>query len=181
MLILASTPQEKVSFFCEAKRGKPWRVSKEWGEFKARFKHELPGGVSNVFRQLYLKQRLTQGLVAGDNLGIGVEFDGVLRPIRGDRRRKIGKNKVVLKAVDMLTQYTGSAYFLILTPETGRDETAALFQTIQTFGPPGDSRPGGWDISRWGIISLQDVIQLCKDRHLDHAVAVASFNEGQLY
>src|SRR5690242_10472620 len=49
VLILASTPQEKMSFFCEAKRGSGWTLKKEWGEFKARFKHELPGGVSNVF------------------------------------------------------------------------------------------------------------------------------------
>jgi hypothetical protein len=83
------------------------------------------------------------------NLGIiRVEFDGVLRPIRGDRRRKIGKNKIVLKAVDMLKHYTGSSYFLILTPEMWRDEMAAHFQTIQTFGLPGDSMPGGSDISR---------------------------------
>jgi hypothetical protein len=187
VLILASCPHEKVAFFCEAKRGKPWRVKKEWEQFKARFQASLPGGVSNVFRQLYLKQRLAQSFVVGDDLGTGIEFDGVLRTTRGDHRRKIGKNKVVLKAVEMLKPYVGSAYYLILTPEPWRDEVTTLFQAVQSFSPPpmasplGDSKPRAWDVSRWGIISLQDVVQLCKDRHLNHAVEVADFNEGQLY
>lgn len=184
VLILASTPQEKVAFFCEAKRGRPWRVKKEWGQFKARFQACLAGGVSNVFRQLYLKQRLAQSIVAGDDLKAGIEFDGVLRTTRGNQRRKIGKNKVVLKAVEMLKPHVGSAYFLILTPEPWRDEMKTLFQGVQNFNPPpGDPRPRSWDVTRWGIISLQDVVQLCKDkdRPLPHAAAVADFNEGQLY
>src|SRR5262245_25993298 len=39
VLILASTPQEKVAFCCEAKRGKPWRLKTEWDQFKARFQN----------------------------------------------------------------------------------------------------------------------------------------------
>src|SRR5262249_43023715 len=101
VLILASTPHEKVAFFCEAKRGKSWRLQTEWDQFKARFQNSLAGGVSNVFRQLYFKQRLAQALAAGEDLDTGIEFDGVLSPVRGIRRRKIGRNRVVLKAVDV--------------------------------------------------------------------------------
>src|SRR5207249_796984 len=81
VLVLASTPEEKVAFFCEAKRGRWWTLKKEWDEFKYRFQHPPPGGVSNVFRQLYLKQRLVQPLVAGDDLGVG---DRVRRGVAAD-------------------------------------------------------------------------------------------------
>jgi hypothetical protein len=60
VLILVSTPQEKVAFFCEAKRGKRWTLKKEWEQFKARFQNDLSGGESNLFRQLYFKQRMVQ-------------------------------------------------------------------------------------------------------------------------
>lgn len=181
-VILASTSQEKVAFFCEAKRGRKWKLKTEWDKFKARFQTNMAGGESNVFRQLYLKQRMVQALAAGDDLHTGIEFDGVLRPNRGTRRRKIGKNKVVLKAVGKLEPNVRSAYFLILTPERWQDGTTALLQDIQEFGPPPcDPRPRPWDISRWGVIGLRDVVQLCTDKRLDHAAAVAEFNEGQLF
>ncbi len=182
VLVLVSTPQEKVAFFCEAKRGKAWKLKVEWDQFKARFQNALSGGESNIFRQLYLKQRMVQGLFAGDDLDAGIEFDGVLRPTRGTGRRKIGKNKVVLNAVDKLKPYSSSAYYLILTPEPWRDQTTTLLQSVRTFGPaPNDPKPRAWDISRWGIVSLEDMVQCCKDRNLDHAAAVAEFNDGQLY
>jgi hypothetical protein len=182
VLILVSTPQEKVAFFCEAKRGKPWKLKTEWNKFKTRFQNDDPGDESNVFRQLYHKQRMVQGLAAGDDLDTGIQFDGVLRPARGTQRRKIGKNKVVLKAADKLKPYVESAYYLILAPEPWRDEIRAALQEVRDFGPPpNDPKPRGWDISRWGIVSLRDMVQLCRDRHLEHAAAVADFNDGQLY
>jgi len=182
VLILVSTPQEKVAVFCEAKRGKPWKLKTEWNKFKKRFQNDKAGDESNVFRQLYYKQRMVQGFAAGDDLDTGIEFDGVLRPVRGTRRRKIGKNKVVLKAADKLKPYVGSAYYLILTPESWGNEIKAVLQEARDFGPPpNDPKPTGWDITRWSVISLRDVVQLCTDKHLDHAAAVAAFNEGQLF
>jgi hypothetical protein len=182
VLILISTPQEKVAIFCEAKRGKPWKLETEWSRFKTRFQNSDSGDESNVFRQLYLKHRMVLGLVANDDLDAGIEFDGVLRPVRGTRRRKIGKNKVVERAVTKLKPYVESAYYLILTPEPWRDETMSLLQDVRDFGPaPNDPKPRGWDITRWGVVSLRDMVQLCRDRHLDHAAVVADFNDGQLF
>jgi hypothetical protein len=182
VLILVSTPQEKTAFFCEAKRGNEWGLKAEWNAFKDTFQRSLGGEVSNVFKQVYLKQRLVQALAAGDDLGAGVEFDGDLRTGRGERRRKIGKNKVVERAVDKLKPYVESAYYLILTPESWRDETKPLLQEIQDFGPPPtDPKPREWNITRWGVISLRDMVQLCRDQHLDHAAAVADFNKEQLF
>jgi hypothetical protein len=181
VLILVSTPQEKIAFFCEAKRGNEWGLKAEWNAFKDNFQRSLGGEVSNVFKQVYLKQRLVQALAAGDDLDTGIEFDGDLRTGRGDRRRRIGKNKVVERAVGKLKPYVESAYYLTLTPEPWRDETT-LLQEIQDFDPPpNDPKPRDWDITRWGVISLRDMVQLCRDRHLDHAAAVADFNDGQLF
>ncbi|MFO0825321.1 MAG: hypothetical protein U0792_19745 [Gemmataceae bacterium] len=181
VLILVSTAQEKVAVFCEAKRGK-WKLKKEWSKFKTRFQNDDAGDESNVFRQLYYKQRMAQGYAAGEDLDTGIEFDGVLRPVRGTRCRKIGKNKVVLKAADKLTRYVTSTYYLILTPEPWGDETGAALQEARDFGPaPNDPRPREWDINRWGVVSLRDMVQLCRDRHLDHAADVADFNDGQLF
>lgn len=181
-LILVSTPPEKVAVFCEAKRGKPWKLKTQWNKFKTRFQNDDAGDESNVFRQLYYKQRMVQGFAAGDDLDTGIEFDGVLRLVRGTRRRKIGKNKVVLKAVDKLKLYVESAYYLILTPEPWQDEIGLVLQEARDFGPPpNDPKPRDWDIRGWGVISLQDMVQLCRDHHLDHAVDVAVFNEGQLF
>src|SRR5581483_6296476 len=165
VLVLVSTPQEKIAIFCEAKRGK-WKLKKEWSKFKTRFQNDDAGDESNVFRQLYYKQRMVQGYAAGDDLDTGIEFDSVLRPVRGTRRRKIGKNKVVLKAADKLRPYVGSAYYVILTPEAWRDETRVALQEARDFGPPpNDPKPRDWNITRWGVISLRDMVQLCRDRH----------------
>src|ERR1700722_6235718 len=60
VLILGTTPQEKVAVFCEVKRGKPWKLKTEWSRFKTHFQNFDPGDESNVFRQMYLKQRMVQ-------------------------------------------------------------------------------------------------------------------------
>ena len=181
VLVLVSTPQKKVAVFCEAKRGE-WKLKTEWNKFKTRFQNDDAGDGSNVFRQLYYKQRMVERFAAGGDLGVGVEFDGVLRPVRGTRRRKIGKNKAVLRAVDKLKPYIESVYYLILTPEPQGNEVGAVLLDAQKFGPPpNDPKPRLWDITKWGVISLRDLVQLCTVKRLDHAAAVAAFNEGQLY
>src|SRR5262245_16229432 len=43
-VLILVTLQEKAAFFCEAKRGKRWKLRTEWDQFKAQFQNDLPGG-----------------------------------------------------------------------------------------------------------------------------------------
>lgn len=180
--ILCSAGEDRAVFFCEAKRGREFRLGKEWDDFTTRFRHGYTGGVSNAFRQLYLKQRLVGALVGGDDLTGGIEFDGVLQPVRGNRRRKLGHNTVVRRAVDMVRRYLGQAYYLLLTPEAITPRLVEGLRAAHSFAPaPAEPKPRGWDLTRWGLVSVQEMVALCQSSGMRHAVEVARFNDGQLF
>src|SRR5207249_3526678 len=90
---------DKAIVFCEFKRAS-LKLTDEWQAFFERIqKNRRENLTSNLFCQLYFKQRFCQALVdpSDENIHDGLEFDEPLNISRGNRRRKIGKNTQVLE------------------------------------------------------------------------------------
>lgn len=97
---------------------------------------------------------------------------------KSKRSRKIGKNKVVLRATKSLGQYSSHAFFIALIPGD-RSEIEHFYQdTLRDFKPNGFQ---DWSVENWGYISWTDVEDFCKKQGLEETQEVFKFNEGQIY
>ena len=54
---------------------------------------------------------------------------GLVWLAKGNGRRKIGKNKTVLKAVEMIRPYAKAAYFLMVVPKTPEKDSRDVVLT----------------------------------------------------
>ena len=176
-ILLFGSDAGQASLFLEAKRGRRWRLADEWDRFEVKYRNGRKKGLSsNLFCQLYYKQRFASALAGGQNLGAGLGFDGPLRRGRMDGLRKIGTNPVVLRAVDMIHPYIQSPFFLMVIPQAWEDDMTALFQTIHQIGSP----PRDWCVSNWGVLTIPQVEEFCGAHGLRHTLSVIKYNREQL-
>jgi hypothetical protein len=189
VLLLNNEENKQVSFI-EAKvktsQGK-WSIYDEFEKFKRGVpKSEPPKGFSsNLFVQLYFKNRLIETLKSGviTQLQEGLQFPVCL--LKKDRKthgrsipRKIGNNKVVLNAVEQLKEYCKDALFISLVPEDVSNLRNFYQDTLKNYRPKGFQ---GWDIRNWGYVSWAQVEEFCKKYSLKGTLRIFEFNEGQIY
>ena len=92
--------------------------------------------------------------------------------------RKIGNNKVVLKAVDLLAGYYNNPLFIALLPDDISRLKDFYQVTLRDYCPEGFQE---WDIRNWGYVSWAQVEEFCKRNNLKETVRNFEFNEGQIY
>jgi hypothetical protein len=171
---------KKSCVFLEAKCGDNWSIRKEWSKFIYQFINNIRGKglTSNIFCQLYFKQRLTDALVRNEDIHIGLKFDGPLSTIRSNGCRKIGTNLIVQDSVEFIKLYLLDAYYLMLIPQIESQKSIRLiFKEINKY----KNTPRGWGLSKWGIISWRDIEEFCKEEELKHTLSILKFNNGQIY
>ena len=183
IILCDSNDERKFVIYCEFKRGSSWSLKEEWNKFTVRVENNIREQLtSNLFCQLYFKQRFTAALAdaSPEHIEDGLEFDEPLSIRGGNGRRKIGTNQTVLRAVEMIRPYAKTPFFLMVTPETiDRNELEGFIQ--QTNDRQAFLR--GWSSHRWGHLNLSAVHRFC-ERHqsaFHHTLSVFEFNQGQLY
>jgi len=184
LIILCDTNEgKKFAVFCEFKRGTRWSLNDEWKKFTVRVENSIREKLtSNLFCQLYFKERLVSELAgaSSQSLAQGLEFDEPLSIAGGRGRRKIGSNKTVLRAVNLIRPYASEPIFLMVTPEKmDRNEVASFVH--QANGWQGNVR--GWSTRRWGHLNLSALHDYCKNNPMafSHTLEIFQFNQGQLY
>jgi len=138
----------KQSVFIEAKvktfHRRSWSIEKEFKNFYEGIKQDKVSS-SNLFTQLYHKLRLIRALKNGGTLSLqkGISF-----PQCSSRNiRKIGNNKVVLRAVKRLEQYCNDEFFVALVPDDA-SRVKSFYQNVLKNYNPNDFQE--WSVRNWG-------------------------------
>jgi len=94
-----------------------------------------------LFVQLYHKLRLIKALPVNGSkpLPNGVKFPRC----SSKQQRKIGNNKVVLKAIDLITDYCKGPLFIALIPNDISTADEFYQNTLKDYKPEGFQ---GWDV-----------------------------------
>ena len=167
------------SVFVEAKvktfQREDWHVCDEFGEFRKGANHKVSS--SNPFTQLYHKVRLVRALREGgiQRVRQGVQFP----PCSTKPCRRIGSNRVVLHATELLQAHLGQVFYIAIVPDTDHRAVATFFAELRTA--PHSSLADTWDVTTYGYLTWSQVRDSCKQTDLSHALRVFDFNEGQLY
>lgn len=165
--------------FCEGKRGEDYTVKGAWDAFINAFRNQksFKGLTSNLFCQLYFKQRLAGALAGGnEDIDAGLTFEAPFA-LQG-RDRKIGENPVVLRSVGLLKQHLHEIYYLMMIPEEWTDDLTGWWKAEVVAASP---VPMQWELSHWGVITIPDVVQFAGQNGLKRTLEVVEHNEGQLY
>ncbi|MEW5937422.1 MAG: hypothetical protein AB1665_06365 [Candidatus Thermoplasmatota archaeon] len=181
--------------FIEAKVNTPQRsyiskggfdISMEFEEFMQGMNESDPHRslISNLFVQLYLKLRLIKALQHGDlnQLKEGLQFPRCLskksrKTHKRDMPRKIGDNDVVLKAINLLKEYSRDALFIALVPEES-SELAIFYRKLREHKLEEFQE---WDVTDWGYISWADVEIFCEKHNLVGTLKNFAFNGKRIY
>jgi hypothetical protein len=190
-VILVNNHGVKQVIFIEAKvkteEASRWEISKEFEKFRSGIAKPKPpkGYSSNLFVQLYFKTRLIKELKSGGvkQLQEGVKFTECLLKMNRTthkriEKRKIGTNKIVLKAVEELKGYCNNALFIALLPDDISNLKDFHQVTLREYRPEGFQE---WDVGNWGYLSWNQVEEFCKRNNLKETVRNFEFNEGQIY
>ena len=176
----------KHSVFIEAKvktySKKPWLISDEFNKFIQPIKKikeedsENRVSSSNLFTQLYYKQRLTKTLKTG---GIACLKKGVrFRDVFTKTERKIGSNAVVLKAVEKLKEYLDDTFYVALVPDSDKNLRNFFNEVLSIYSI---DELEGWEIDFWGYLSWEKVEEYCRQNRMEKTLKVFEFNKGQIY
>jgi hypothetical protein len=164
LLLLGGPPRRSV--FIEAKVccGTHWTFAGELARFR-KGSDSIKKAFSNLFCQLYAKQRLIETLKSGAIPADGVEF------LEGFKRRKIGKNRVVHRAVDLLRSYVQESNYVALVPDpTGFDQAIAGFEAAT-----------GRACARWSVLSWEQLKMFCQSHSLDQTLRAFDHNRSQIF
>lgn len=176
----------KQSIFIEAKvktsQQNFWSIEDEFSSFndeitkfyKRTTENKLSS--SNLFTQLYRKLRFYNAMKAD---GIDLLKRGVNFPKCSSKEiRKIGENKVVLRAVEKVSQYCDDAFFVSLVPDSV-SKVRPFYKDILRDALPKELNE--WDVTNWGFIIWKDVEEFSKDNNLKGTQEIFEFNRGQIY
>ena len=187
----------KQAIFIEAKvktdTTESWSICKEFKKFdKFRNKKVAEGKKvydSTLFFQLYSKVMLVELAKKGHNNISGVICNGGFLAKGGNASssRKIGSNKIVIKAFDEIIKYSNdNALFITIFPDS-RTNLMNFFNDYNRWWPLCESERqciNSFDtdyIQRWGFIPWENIPEFCCQNHLTDALDVFDFNDGQIY
>lgn len=174
--------RSKQCAFIEAKvktyQRKSWSIEEIFNDFTEGIEQNKVRS-SNLFVQLYYKVRLINALQIG---GITLLKKGTDFPkcclTKQKTVRKIGNNRVVLNAVELLSQFNSDAFFIAIVPQESSKVKIFYQNILKNFNP---NEFQEWDVSKWGYISWADIEDFCKKQGLEETQKVFKFNEGQVY
>ena len=163
--------EAKVKTYCR----KSWRIDEEFNRFKEGVSKGKVSS-SNLFTQLYHKVRLFNELKENgiESLKKGITFPN----FSSKNERKIGKNKVVLEALERMRQYTDEAFYIALIPDTSSSVENFFLENLRKYQAPGFI---GWNIRNWGFVNWPDIEKFCDKENLKATLNVFKHNKGQIY
>lgn len=169
LLLLDDVSGRKRSVFIEAKvktsqRGS-WLITDEWSKFRSAIQHPSGKSDPNLFVQLYRKLQLVRHTRGEKPVADAVS--GLWR---------IGKNSVVLKAVDLLAPYADDARFLALVPDSPEAVSRFYAGELRSFSSSPPTTLPAWDTMRWGYLTWSQVEDHCGQHSADWANTVANFD-----
>ena len=176
-IILISSNTVNCTIFVEAKvlsQSRDWQFSAQFSKFEAGLKSEVDS--SNIFTQIYHKQRLVSAL---KNSGINALQQGIKFPEWSTKpKRKIGKNPVVLRAAKCIQQHADNVFYLALVPDN--DERVATFfnNTLRKAQFPTVPE---WNVSHYGYLTWAKVKSFCEQNQLAATLDVFAYNNGQIF
>jgi len=182
-----------------------WKLDKQYNEFinhlypepytyppnspfqsrKKIYKNKQKYISSNLFAQLYFKQRLCYELSQGrlkemlDPYFEGINFGPLNKS--PNHYRKIGTNEIVQNAIIKLNNYSQNAHFVCLIP--GNDSLSSIADINNLSYITGYETLIGWDLSRWGQLTWKQIRDFCSEsgHKFDETEKVFSWNENQIY
>ncbi|MHA1360819.1 MAG: hypothetical protein ACTSRC_22070 [Candidatus Helarchaeota archaeon] len=177
-VLLVDNDEMKQTVFIEAKVKtfeKKWDINEEFKRFKEGVSKGKVSS-SNLFTQLYHKIRLFDELKSGgrEKLEKGISFP----ECSSKSKRRIGKNEVVLKALDKIAQFTDRAFYVALVPGRLEDVLEFFLKKLENNYL---SRLDGWKTINWGFITWEAVEKFCAENNLRAALNVFDHNRGQIY
>lgn len=141
-----------------------WHIGNELSKFRAGNDSQKKA-FSNLFCQLYAKQLLVETLKQGAVPDEGVAF------LEGFKKRKIGKNKVVHRAVEKLKEYVQHATYIALLSNTeGFHDAVCEFETWS-----------GNTCGMWAVLSWAQVEDFCHQHELALTLEAFKYNHSQIY
>ncbi|MFX0204324.1 MAG: hypothetical protein ACFFCW_50140 [Candidatus Hodarchaeota archaeon] len=177
-VLLIDTGSEALSIFVEAKvkpfqKGQ-WTAEDEFNKFKAGLESTVSS--SNLFTQLYYKVRLMNGLREG---GLDALKEVTNFPRSSSKQvRKIGSNKVVLRAVRRLEAYLNRTYYIAIVPDEPARIEAFFHNVLKDSAPEGYME---WDVTNYGYICWEAIEAFCAKNELKNTLGVFAFNRGGIY
>ena len=146
---------------------KHWSLINEFGKYSEKeqyiVKHKYSGYSSNLFFQLHLKKLMF------DNCN-STEFGSGIAELKFGDIRKIGDNKVVKKALELILKCK-EAYYIGIIPASN-DEIKDLISNKEYQG----------ENLKLHFLSWKSVHNFCKEEQkLKKVVDIFSFKEGQIY
>lgn len=176
-IIFTTSDAGNCTIFVEAKvlaQAKDWELSTEFSKFQNGLESTVAS--SNLFTQMYHKQRLVLALKKG---GIAKLEDGVEFPPCSTReRRRIGKNPVVRKAVELVQQHADHVFYLALVPDTEPRLCAFFDKELRNVSLP---LVPEWDVSQYGYLAWAAVKSFCEQFQLTETLSVFEYNCGQIF
>jgi len=155
-----------------------WKIADEFVEFKAGSEPKKLSS-SNLFTQLYHKHRLVDGIAE-----MGVDYvasKGVLFPACSTKSpRKLGKNKIVLRAAKMIEEYPDDFFFIGIVPDKIKNIEEFVDSELRLFDPGNDPN-WHWNVRNWGWLSWQTVKNFCEANDLKITLGNFEHNEEQIF
>ncbi len=176
-IILTSSNSANCTVFVEAKvlsQAQDWQLSNEFNKFEDGLNTKVNS--SNIFAQLYHKQRLVSVLTSDgiEALQQGVDFPSWST----NQRRKVGPHPVVLNSLNLIRRCNDNVYYLMLVPDTHQRVESFFENRLRNLQLPAVP---DWDPSHYGFLTWATVKSFCKRNRLAATLAVFAYNQGQIF
>lgn len=175
VVILYDNQGKKSSMFIEASIDSnhvSWRSSKEFKKFESGLERSNVDS-SNLFVRLYHKAKMMHKVESG--ICESSEEENGRSKLSPRIRRRIGKNEVVRRGVDMLGNHCDEILFIALVPDE-LDTLEDFYRSIMKEYSLSDIPFG--ETGLWGFISWEQVENFCRDNDLEGVVGNFKFNRG---
>jgi len=178
LVFLIKSKGKKYSIFTEAKVKNYRGIHREYQKFIEKIDSKVAS--SNIFVQLYFKVRLTSALKFGiKKLEDGVEFPASSsKPSASTPVRKIGQNKVVLKAINLLKNFIDETYYITILPDE-ENLLEDFYKKILKNSSP--NLYVEWNTMNYGYVSWNKIEQFCRDNNLRNTLKLFEYNKGLIY
>jgi len=155
-----------------------WKIGREFEEFRTGIGAKRLSS-SNLFTQLYHKYRLADGITKGSIAAVASE--GLLFPDCSTRSpRKLGKNKIVLQAAEMISKSLDDVTFLGIVPDKMENIEEFVDSTLRLFNPGSDPN-WRWSVRNWGWLNWQTIKEYCEVNGFENTLGNFKHNEEQIF
>lgn len=178
LALISEDLSNKYSVFIEAKtkpRHSKWQIEKEFEQFTDCLDKKVPS--SNLFAQIYNKLRLVKALKENpkDFWEKGIVFPKwSSKPVR-----KIGKDAIIWKAAELLSNFIDQTYYLFLVPDSFENVESFFSQKLSDLSLK--NKIPYWNIKNFGFLTWQEVQAICYKWNLKNTIEVIKFNNCQIF